>query len=83
MVFEVLASITDWDEILKHLSEVGYSWGFLSNLQVKQESLGIPTKMFLKVDVESGKLYFKKSKDGPEEKCFGHNKSKTEIMELY
>ncbi|CAG05651.1 unnamed protein product, partial [Tetraodon nigroviridis] len=47
---------------------------FSVNSQVKQESLGIPTKMFLKVDVESGKLYFKKSKDGPEDKCFGHNK---------
>lgn len=44
--------------------------------QVKQESLGISTKMVLKVDVESGKLYFKKSKDGPEDKYFVHNKSK-------
>ncbi|XP_068599213.1 phosphatidylinositol 3,4,5-trisphosphate 5-phosphatase 1 [Brachionichthys hirsutus] len=42
--------------------------------EVKQESLGISTKMFLKVDVESGKLYFKKSKDGPDEKYFAHNK---------
>lgn len=45
-------------------------------LQVKQESLGISTKMFLKVDVESGKLYFKKSKDGAEDKYYVHNKSK-------
>uniref|UniRef100_A0A8C7YYT6 Inositol polyphosphate-5-phosphatase D n=1 Tax=Oryzias sinensis TaxID=183150 RepID=A0A8C7YYT6_9TELE len=43
-------------------------------LQVKQESIGMSTKMFLKVDVESGKLYFKKSKDGPEDKYFVHNK---------
>ncbi|KAJ0065255.1 hypothetical protein NL108_006605 [Boleophthalmus pectinirostris] len=42
--------------------------------EVKQESLGIPTKMFLKVDVESGKLFFKKSKDGPEDKYYVHNK---------
>ncbi|XP_053285691.1 phosphatidylinositol 3,4,5-trisphosphate 5-phosphatase 1 [Pleuronectes platessa] len=42
--------------------------------EVKQESLGIPTKMSLKVDVESGKLFFKKSKDGPEDKYFVHNK---------
>lgn len=49
---------------------------FLRDLQVKQESLGISTKMFLKVDVESGKLYFKKSKDGPEDKYIVHNKSK-------
>uniref|UniRef100_A0A673CWR8 phosphatidylinositol-3,4,5-trisphosphate 5-phosphatase n=1 Tax=Sphaeramia orbicularis TaxID=375764 RepID=A0A673CWR8_9TELE len=41
---------------------------------VKQESLGISTRMILKVDVESGKLYFKKSKDGPEDKYFVHNK---------
>lgn len=33
-------------------------------------------KMFLKVDVESGKLYFKKSKDGAEDKYYVHNKSK-------
>ncbi|KAL6108524.1 inpp5d [Pungitius sinensis] len=42
--------------------------------EVKQESLAIPTKMFLKVDVESGKLFLKKSKDGPEDKFFVHNK---------
>uniref|UniRef100_A0A8C7Z002 phosphatidylinositol-3,4,5-trisphosphate 5-phosphatase n=1 Tax=Oryzias sinensis TaxID=183150 RepID=A0A8C7Z002_9TELE len=42
--------------------------------EVKQESIGMSTKMFLKVDVESGKLYFKKSKDGPEDKYFVHNK---------
>lgn len=49
---------------------------FLCISQVKQESLGISTKMFLKVDVESGKLYFKKSKDGPEDKYIVQNKSK-------
>uniref|UniRef100_A0A8D3DLM9 phosphatidylinositol-3,4,5-trisphosphate 5-phosphatase n=1 Tax=Scophthalmus maximus TaxID=52904 RepID=A0A8D3DLM9_SCOMX len=59
---------------------VGYEGGQRKSLiplvtfEVKQESLGIPTKMFLKVDVESGKLYFKKSKDGPEDKNFVHNK---------
>lgn len=31
--------------------------------------------MYLKVDVEGGKVYFKKSKDGPEDKYFVHNKS--------
>uniref|UniRef100_A0A4W5QX18 phosphatidylinositol-3,4,5-trisphosphate 5-phosphatase n=1 Tax=Hucho hucho TaxID=62062 RepID=A0A4W5QX18_9TELE len=45
-----------------------------SSLQVKSELLGLTTKMFLKVDVESGKIYFKKSKDGPEDKYFVHNK---------
>lgn len=53
-----------------------YSLSFLCHSQVKQESLGISTKMLLKVDVESGKLYIKKSKDGPEDKYFVHNKSK-------
>ncbi|GLD71934.1 phosphatidylinositol 3,4,5-trisphosphate 5-phosphatase 1, partial [Lates japonicus] len=59
---------------------VGYDGGHRKSLiplvtfEVKQESLGISTKMFLKVDVESGKLYFKKSKDGPEDKYFVHNK---------
>ncbi|XP_076583362.1 phosphatidylinositol 3,4,5-trisphosphate 5-phosphatase 1 [Chaetodon auriga] len=46
----------------------------LVTFEVKQELLGISTKTFLKVDVESGKLYFKKSKDGPEDKYFVHNK---------
>lgn len=31
--------------------------------------------MYLKVDVEGGKVYFKKSKDGPEDKYYVHNKS--------
>ncbi|TWW57480.1 phosphatidylinositol 3,4,5-trisphosphate 5-phosphatase 1 [Takifugu flavidus] len=59
---------------------VGYDGGHRKSLipvvvfEVKQESLGISTKMFLKVDVESGKLYFKKSKDGPEDKYIVHNK---------
>ncbi|XP_037530930.1 phosphatidylinositol 3,4,5-trisphosphate 5-phosphatase 1 [Nematolebias whitei] len=59
---------------------VGYEGGHRKSLippvafEVKQESLGISTKMVLKVDIESGKLYFKKSKDGPEDKYFVHNK---------
>lgn len=32
--------------------------------------------MQLKVDVESGKLIIKKSKDGSEDKFYTHNKSK-------
>ena len=56
----------------------------LFHSQVKQESLGISTKMSLKVDVESGKLFFKKSKDGPEDKYFVHNKSKLfNLIPLY
>lgn len=54
-------------------SDFSFTW------KVKQESLGISTKMSLKVDVEGGKLYFKKSKDGPEDKYFVHNKSKESI----
>uniref|UniRef100_A0A8C9TA41 phosphatidylinositol-3,4,5-trisphosphate 5-phosphatase n=1 Tax=Scleropages formosus TaxID=113540 RepID=A0A8C9TA41_SCLFO len=43
-------------------------------LQVKSDVLGISTKMYIKVDVEGGKVYFKKSKDGPEDKYYMHNK---------
>lgn len=59
---------------------VGYEGGHRKSLippvtfEVKQDSLGISMKMFLKVDVESGKLYFKKSKDGAEDKYYVHNK---------
>ncbi|KAL1023384.1 hypothetical protein UPYG_G00040160 [Umbra pygmaea] len=59
---------------------VGYDGGHRKSLippitfEVKSESLGLTTKMFLKVDVESGKIFFKKSKDGPEDKYFVHNK---------
>lgn len=43
---------------------------------MKAESLGIPQKLQLKVDVESGKLILKKSKDGSEDKFYSHKKSK-------
>ncbi|XP_028640490.1 phosphatidylinositol 3,4,5-trisphosphate 5-phosphatase 1 [Grammomys surdaster] len=42
--------------------------------EVKSESLGISQKMHLKVDVESGKLIIKKSKDGSEDKFYSHKK---------
>nr|XP_051690127.1 phosphatidylinositol 3,4,5-trisphosphate 5-phosphatase 1 [Oryctolagus cuniculus] len=42
--------------------------------EVKSESLGLPQKMHLKVDVESGKLIVKKSKDGSEDKFYSHKK---------
>ncbi|XP_037380140.1 phosphatidylinositol 3,4,5-trisphosphate 5-phosphatase 1 [Talpa occidentalis] len=42
--------------------------------EVKSESLGIPQKLQLKVDVESGKLIVKKSKDGSEDKFYNHKK---------
>ncbi|KAB1279355.1 Phosphatidylinositol 3; 4; 5-trisphosphate 5-phosphatase 1, partial [Camelus dromedarius] len=44
--------------------------------EVKSESLGIAQKLQLKVDVESGKLIIKKSKDGSEDKFYSHKKSK-------
>ncbi|XP_057193929.1 phosphatidylinositol 3,4,5-trisphosphate 5-phosphatase 1 isoform X5 [Triplophysa rosa] len=59
---------------------VGYDGGHRKSLiptvtfEVKSESIGISNKMYLKVDVEGGKVYFKKSKDGPEDKYFVHNK---------
>ncbi|KAM9503403.1 phosphatidylinositol 3,4,5-trisphosphate 5-phosphatase 1-like [Salvelinus alpinus] len=59
---------------------VGYEGGHRKSLippitfEVKSELLGLTTKMFLKVDVETGKIYFKKSKDGPEDKYFVHHK---------
>lgn len=59
---------------------VGFDGGHRKSLippvmfEVKSESIGISNKMYLKVDVEGGKLYFKKSKDGPEDKYYVHNK---------
>ncbi|KAM9663862.1 phosphatidylinositol 3,4,5-trisphosphate 5-phosphatase 1 isoform 1-T1 [Trichechus inunguis] len=44
------------------------------NFEVKSESLGIPQKLHLKVDVETGKLIVKKSKDGSEDKYYSHKK---------
>ncbi|NXF71490.1 SHIP1 phosphatase, partial [Sclerurus mexicanus] len=42
--------------------------------EVKGDSLGIFSKIQLKVDVEMGKLIIKRSKDGPEDKFYTHNK---------
>ncbi|XP_061744534.1 phosphatidylinositol 3,4,5-trisphosphate 5-phosphatase 1 isoform X2 [Nerophis ophidion] len=59
---------------------VGYERGQRKSLippvvfEVKQESLGISTKMFMKVDVEGGKLHITKLKDGPDDKYFAHDK---------
>uniref|UniRef100_A0A4W3I2V9 phosphatidylinositol-3,4,5-trisphosphate 5-phosphatase n=1 Tax=Callorhinchus milii TaxID=7868 RepID=A0A4W3I2V9_CALMI len=41
---------------------------------VKSDGLGISTKIFLKVDVENGKMFIKKSKDGAEDKYYGQTK---------
>ncbi|KAJ8375173.1 hypothetical protein SKAU_G00057530 [Synaphobranchus kaupii] len=59
---------------------VGYDGGHRKSLippvtfEVKSDILSIPTKSYLKVDVESGKVYYKKSKDGSDDKYFVHNK---------
>uniref|UniRef100_A0A8C3R5A9 phosphatidylinositol-3,4,5-trisphosphate 5-phosphatase n=1 Tax=Cyanoderma ruficeps TaxID=181631 RepID=A0A8C3R5A9_9PASS len=42
--------------------------------EVKTDSLGIFSKIQLKVDVEMGKLIIKRSKDGPEDKFYTHKK---------
>ncbi|XP_069473988.1 phosphatidylinositol 3,4,5-trisphosphate 5-phosphatase 1 isoform X3 [Ambystoma mexicanum] len=42
--------------------------------EVKPDSLGISTKIFLNVDVEMGKLVIKKSKDGPDDKSYDNKK---------
>ncbi|XP_017681699.1 PREDICTED: phosphatidylinositol 3,4,5-trisphosphate 5-phosphatase 1 isoform X2 [Lepidothrix coronata] len=42
--------------------------------EVKADSLGIFSKIQLKVDVEMGKLIIKRSKDGPEDKFYTHKK---------
>lgn len=42
--------------------------------EVKADSLGIFQKTHLKVDVETGKLVIKKSKDGPDDKCYPSKK---------
>ncbi|NWR78430.1 SHIP1 phosphatase, partial [Centropus unirufus] len=42
--------------------------------EVKADSLGIFSKIHLKVDVEMGKLIIKRAKDGPEDKFYTHKK---------
>uniref|UniRef100_A0A8C2H037 phosphatidylinositol-3,4,5-trisphosphate 5-phosphatase n=1 Tax=Cyprinus carpio TaxID=7962 RepID=A0A8C2H037_CYPCA len=67
-------------EVNAVFDSVGYDGGHRKSLippvtfEVKWDSLGISNKMYLKVDVEGGKVFFKKSKDGPEDKYFVHNK---------
>ncbi|KAM8952328.1 phosphatidylinositol 3,4,5-trisphosphate 5-phosphatase 1 [Pelodytes ibericus] len=47
--------------------------------EVKADSLGISQKTHLKVDVETGKLIIKKSKDGPDDK-FYHSKKILQLI---
>ncbi|NWU97387.1 SHIP1 phosphatase, partial [Upupa epops] len=42
--------------------------------EVKADSLGIFSKIHLKVDVEMGKLIIKRARDGPEDKFYTHKK---------
>lgn len=59
---------------------VGYDGGHRNSMippvtfEVKVDSLGLTGKLQLKVDVETGKVIVKKSKDGPEDKFYTHNK---------
>ncbi|XP_055977855.1 LOW QUALITY PROTEIN: phosphatidylinositol 3,4,5-trisphosphate 5-phosphatase 1 [Sorex fumeus] len=73
----LLSSIEDKFKALLHESPEGPHRHSLIppvTFEVKAESLGIPQKLQLKVDVESGKLIIKKSKDGSEDKFYGHKK---------
>ncbi|XP_054979402.1 phosphatidylinositol 3,4,5-trisphosphate 5-phosphatase 1 isoform X2 [Sorex araneus] len=73
----LLSSIEDKFKALLHESPEGPHRHSLIppvTFEVKSESLGIPQKLHLKVDVESGKLIIKKSKDGSEDKFYGHKK---------
>uniref|UniRef100_A0A8C3XF17 phosphatidylinositol-3,4,5-trisphosphate 5-phosphatase n=1 Tax=Cyanoderma ruficeps TaxID=181631 RepID=A0A8C3XF17_9PASS len=51
----------------------GQGWLWWATM-VKTDSLGIFSKIQLKVDVEMGKLIIKRSKDGPEDKFYTHKK---------
>ncbi|XP_005395415.1 PREDICTED: phosphatidylinositol 3,4,5-trisphosphate 5-phosphatase 1 isoform X1 [Chinchilla lanigera] len=73
----LLSSIEDKVKALLHEGPESPHWRSLIppvTFEVKAESLGIPQKMQLKVDVESGKLIIKKSKDGSDDKFYSHKK---------
>ncbi|XP_012866015.1 PREDICTED: phosphatidylinositol 3,4,5-trisphosphate 5-phosphatase 1 isoform X1 [Dipodomys ordii] len=73
----LLSSIEDKVKALLHEgSEAPHRRSLIPpvTFEVKSESLGIPQKIHLKVDVESGKLIVKKSKDGSEDKFYSHKK---------
>uniref|UniRef100_H0VJ02 phosphatidylinositol-3,4,5-trisphosphate 5-phosphatase n=1 Tax=Cavia porcellus TaxID=10141 RepID=H0VJ02_CAVPO len=73
----LLSSIEDKVKALLHEGPESPHWRSLIppvTFEVKAESLGIPQKLQLKVDVESGKLIIKKSKDGSDDKFYSHKK---------
>ncbi|XP_004868143.1 phosphatidylinositol 3,4,5-trisphosphate 5-phosphatase 1 isoform X2 [Heterocephalus glaber] len=73
----LLSSIEDKVKALLHEGPEPPHWRSLIppvTFEVKAESLGIPQKMQLKVDVESGKLIIKKSKDSSDDKFYSHKK---------
>ncbi|XP_004637459.2 phosphatidylinositol 3,4,5-trisphosphate 5-phosphatase 1 isoform X1 [Octodon degus] len=73
----LLSSIEDKVKALLHEGPESPHWRSLIppvTFEVKAESLGIPQKMQLKVDVEAGKLIIKKSKDGSDDKFYSHKK---------
>uniref|UniRef100_A0A8K9XV57 phosphatidylinositol-3,4,5-trisphosphate 5-phosphatase n=1 Tax=Oncorhynchus mykiss TaxID=8022 RepID=A0A8K9XV57_ONCMY len=73
-ITKLLYSIEDKVMVNSKLSLHGLIEQGTRFLLVKSELLGLTNKMFIKVDVETGKIYFKKYKDGPEDKYFVHNK---------
>ncbi|PKU36471.1 phosphatidylinositol -trisphosphate 5-phosphatase 1 [Limosa lapponica baueri] len=58
------------------VSKLNQLISLLSSIEekVKGDSLGIFSKIHLKVDVEMGKLIIKRAKDGPEDKFYTHKK---------
>ncbi|XP_067851638.1 phosphatidylinositol 3,4,5-trisphosphate 5-phosphatase 1 [Heptranchias perlo] len=64
--YEPEATDTDVEEQHSEIAPVTF--------EVKLDSFGIFLKIQLKVDIEHGKLIVKKSKDGPEDKFYSHNK---------
>ncbi|RMC02208.1 hypothetical protein DUI87_21375 [Hirundo rustica rustica] len=70
--FQVLGEASPVNIVLK----LNQLISLLSSIEekVKTDSLGIFSKIQLKVDVEMGKLIIKRSKDGPEDKFYTHKK---------
>nr|XP_006003065.1 PREDICTED: phosphatidylinositol 3,4,5-trisphosphate 5-phosphatase 1 [Latimeria chalumnae] len=76
-VTSLLSSIEDkvW-RVVAEDSDGGHRCSLIPpvTFEVKAESIGISQKLHLKVDVESGKVVVKKSRDGPEDKVYNHKK---------
>ncbi|XP_042195050.1 phosphatidylinositol 3,4,5-trisphosphate 5-phosphatase 1 isoform X3 [Callorhinchus milii] len=81
-LMELTSCLSSIEDLVKHfLSDCSGSGGQRRRseippvtFEVKSDGLGISTKIFLKVDVENGKMFIKKSKDGAEDKYYGQTK---------